>query len=193
MIKKHCRNCGHELTSKYQQKFCSHSCSAKISNKKRMHTEETRKKISITLGGKGNITAKVCLFCGIELNRNCKFCSIKCQHKFGQKIRWQNWERVGQADTNNSPTLRNYLIYKFGYKCSICNIETWNNEKVPLVLDHIDGNADSRFLNNIRLVCRNCDGLLPTFTGRNVGKGNSINRSKSLCKTYSKRQFDPVG
>jgi hypothetical protein len=83
-----------------------------------------------------------------------------------------------------------YLIHKYGHKCSICGLEKWRDEKVPLVLDHIDGNADNKLLINLRLICRNCDGLLPTYTGRNVGKGKSIERSKLFYKTYSKRKFN---
>ena len=40
-----------------------------------------------------------------------------------------------------------------------------------LILDHIDGNADNCKIDNLRLVCSNCDAQLSTYKGRNVGKG----------------------
>lgn len=182
-----CHNCGCLLTSQFSIKFCSHSCSAKSSNKKRLHTEETRKKISITLGGNGTLKTKrkTCLFCGSEIKAY-KFCNTTCQQKLQQELLWKKWEKTGIGGSS----VKIYLIHKYGHKCSICGLEKWRDEKVPLVLDHIDGNADNKLLINLRLICRNCDGLLPTYTGRNVGKGKSIERSKLFYKTYSKRKFN---
>lgn len=37
----------------------------------------------------------------------------------------------------------------------------------------IDGNSDNGKVVNLRLICRNCDGLLPTFAARNKGNGRS--------------------
>jgi hypothetical protein len=184
---KQCKFCGKVLT-KWQIKFCSRACAAKINNLNKKHSEETKRKISISLGGNGNTRIKSkdkkCLYCGNNIKAY-KFCNNACQQKFKQKVLWEEWEKTGIAGSS----VKNYLINKYGYKCSICGLEKWNNEKIPLVLDHIDGNADNNLLNNLRLICRNCDGLLPTYTGRNVGKGNSINRSKTYYKTYSKRKF----
>ena len=52
-------------------------------------------------------------------------------------------------------------------RCDICGITEWRGKPVPLVVDHINGvNYDDR-LENLRIVCRNCDGQLDTFAGRN--------------------------
>lgn len=49
---------------------------------------------------------------------------------------------------------------------------------MPLVLDHIDGNAENGVLTNLRLVCPNCDAQLPTFKNRNKGNGRASRRQR---------------
>ncbi len=46
------------------------------------------------------------------------------------------------------------------HECEICGIKEWLGQKVPVVLDHIDGNNSNHVLNNLRIICRNCDGNL---------------------------------
>jgi len=67
--------------------------------------------------------------------------------------------------------IRTYLIHKHGHKCMICGLSEWMNEKIPLVCDHIDGNSNNNELNNFRVICNNCDSILPTFKGKNRGNG----------------------
>jgi len=43
--------------------------------------------------------------------------------------------------------------------------------KIPLVSDHIDGDPKNNNLDNFRIICNNCDSILPTFKGKNRGKG----------------------
>lgn len=53
-------------------------------------------------------------------------------------------------------------------KCQICNIDPyWNGQKLVLRLDHINGINNDNRLENLRVVCPNCDSQLPTFCGRN--------------------------
>lgn len=67
--------------------------------------------------------------------------------------------------------VRKYLIYKYGNVCMMCNLSEWRGIQIPLVCDHIDGNPENNELNNFRIICNNCDSILPTFKGKNRGKG----------------------
>jgi len=63
-------------------------------------------------------------------------------------------------------------LYREGIKKRICELcgqdEWWNGKKMSLILDHINGNNTDNRLENLRIVCPNCDATLPTFSGRNV-------------------------
>ena len=54
------------------------------------------------------------------------------------------------------------------HKCEICGITEWMNQKVPLELDHIDGNHYNNQLCNLRVVCPNCHAQQDTNSGKNV-------------------------
>jgi hypothetical protein len=40
--------------------------------------------------------------------------------------------------------------------CSICNISSWNDKKINLEIDHIDGDNTNNIIENIRFICPNC-------------------------------------
>jgi len=63
--------------------------------------------------------------------------------------------------------LKKYLIEKDGHKCSICGGTEWQGQPIPLIIDHIDGRASNNNLDNLRIVCANCDCQLPTFKSKN--------------------------
>lgn len=56
-------------------------------------------------------------------------------------------------------------------KCAICGISNiWNGKIIPLILDHINGINNDNRLENLRLICSNCDSQLPTYKARNIKK-----------------------
>jgi ssDNA-binding Zn-finger/Zn-ribbon topoisomerase 1 len=71
---------------------------------------------------------------------------------------------------------------KFGERCTICGWSKKNlaTGKVPLEIDHIDGNSDNNTEANLRLICPNCHSLSPNFRNLNKGKGRSWRTAKYL-------------
>lgn len=59
------------------------------------------------------------------------------------------------------------------YKCEICGIPEWNNSKISLELDHIDGNSRNHALHNLRILCPNCHSQTPTYRNKR-GKSKQI-------------------
>lgn len=53
--------------------------------------------------------------------------------------------------------------------CSICGLgPIWNGDVLVMVLDHINGVNNDNRLENLRLLCPNCNSQTPTFCARNI-------------------------
>ena len=75
-----------------------------------------------------------------------------------------------ENSTADQKTLRKwYLDGQYTpYKCAICGQPPlWNNKKLTLILDHINGHHKDDRLENLRWVCPNCNQQLPTTNGKN--------------------------
>jgi len=68
---------------------------------------------------------------------------------------------------------KNYLIYTFGEKCMECGWDKVHLKtgKVPIQLEHVDGNSSNNSLENLKLLCPNCHSLTPTYGSLNKGRG----------------------
>lgn len=121
---------------------------------------------------------KICLNCGHSLQRSYKYCSNRCQQDYQYKEYIKKWKlglvsgERGVNAKNISQYLKRYLLDKYGERCSICNWAVRHSltGRVPLEIDHIDGDSENNLELNVRLICPNCHSLSPNF--RNLNKGN---------------------
>ena len=51
--------------------------------------------------------------------------------------------------------------------CAGCRLDSWMGGRIPLELDHIDGDTTHNLIPNFRLLCLNCHSQTPTWRGRN--------------------------
>jgi hypothetical protein len=69
-------------------------------------------------------------------------------------------------------TILKERLYKEELKqryCEICGQdENWMGNKISLILDHINGFNNDNRIENLRIVCPNCNAGLPTHGGKNV-------------------------
>ncbi len=145
---------------KRTNKFCSRSCAASMNNARR------------------DKKSKPCTNCEI-LTKNSKFCSNECSHAYREKELEERVLLTGVfplPPSGSTVSARKFLKNNRGTKCEICGLERWQEHEIPLVLDHTNGNPEDHRLANLRLICGNCNMLLPTFAGRNRGKGRKKRR-----------------
>lgn len=108
----------------------------------------------------------------------------------------KNKKELEEILVENSFFTRTHLkskLYKEGIKkkeCEICGLgESWFNEsKIVHILDHINGDPYDNRIENLRIVCPNCNSTFRTNNGRNKTKyiHDSITGEYKSEKTYKK-------
>ena len=167
---KKCDSCNNEFLSLVSEnrKYCSSSCAAKINNKK--HIKRTKK----------NQINNECKNCGNITDNGKIYCNLKC---FQEHRKNKIYKEIENGNTKlNSNLYRNYLIDRYGKKCMECG---WGKEnpktkRIPIELEHIDGNSDNNHLINLKLLCPNCHSLTPTYKGANRGNGRYERKERFL-------------
>lgn len=72
------------------------------------------------------------------------------------------------------------------YKCLICNIIEWNNKKLSLHLDHINGITNDNRLSNLRFLCPNCHSQTETYcSNRNKNRKVESYNTEEICNIIS--------
>lgn len=173
-----CKCCGNKFKSlkRENRKFCSQSCAATVNNK--LFIKRTPAKI------------RFCLNCGKKIKKG-KFCSHKCQHKYRYTEwvkRWKEHKESGIIGSYQiSSYLKRYMFEKYNNKCCICGWSKVNKTtgKIPLEIDHIDGDYTNNSEENLRLLCPNCHSLTPTYKGANKGNG----RYNRMRRYHSKKSY----
>lgn len=159
---KFCNYCKLPISyAKRRNSYCNNSCAASFNN------------IGVRRHGVGE---KPCLFCE-KITNNPKFCNSFCTRGY----KWQELKiRVENGQNTCRTTLRKYLLETRKHQCVICGRIKWRKQPILLIMDHKDGNSDNNHLDNLRLVCSNCDAQLPTYKSKNKGSGRHYRRER--CK-----------
>jgi hypothetical protein len=100
---------------------------------------------------------------------------------------------VADSAYTNTSSLKSRLLKEGALeeKCAVCGVTHWLGEKLSLVLDHVNGENRDHRLENLRLLCPNCNSLQPTFAGRNKALRFKGPRRRETMKTvYAKNRKD---
>lgn len=150
-----CLNCGISVSDPEKKKFCSRSCSNTYNNRRR--TSKCGSCIMCDKSLRGKMSIRL-------------YCSRACnsEHKRVERLK-----KIESGEVMSDRILKTYLIDIHGEKCMKCG---WNSinpttGKVPIELEHSDGNSLNNKLENLKLLCPNCHSLTPTFRALNKGNG----------------------
>lgn len=130
-----------------------------------------------------------CKYCGLPIKKYAfKYCSNQCQRDNEYRVFIESWKSgrvngaVGLTAKNISGYLRHYLEDKFGPKCSLCGWGEINlfTGKVPLEIDHINGDSDDNSEVNLRIICPNCHALSANYRNLNYGRGRIWRKNKYI-------------
>ena len=132
---------------------------------------------------------RMCKQCGMTVhNRVAVYCSNKCQMEFQYDTFIQKWLKedksggIGINAKDVSAHVRRYLNKNYGKRCILCGWDKIHpiTNKVPLEIDHIDGDSDNNRVSNLRMICPNCHALTSNFRGLNKGNGRIWRRDKYI-------------
>jgi predicted nucleic acid-binding Zn ribbon protein len=172
--KKFCLHCGKEIPISNQsakhhnsKKFCSRSCAASYNNR------------GICRNPKKDPMTNKCLLCDKQIRQDQKYCSVLCQRTYEYKEYIRKWKAgeisglIGDNWIEVSGYIRRYIFEKYNHKCAECGWAQINpyTGKLPLEVEHIDGDATNNKEENLTLLCPNCHSLTPTYRGANKGNG----------------------
>ena len=113
-----CSRCKKPLSYKQRyNKYCGHSCSAKVSN------------LGVIRNGSGSglYTKKPCEYCE-KITKNIKYCSNECcvKHKWDKtKKKIEDSGIIPVGKSNNPNVAKKYLKETREHKCEICGETEW--------------------------------------------------------------------
>ena len=128
-----------------------------------------------------------CRACGKEVSRPEKiYCGGKCEKDYfyvSYIVLWLVGLETGCVLGGVSKYVKRWLFSTRGEKCERCGWCAVHpvTGKVPVEIDHIDGNWQNCRPENLQILCPNCHSLTPTFRGLNRGNGRELRRIGSAA------------
>lgn len=121
---------------------------------------------------------KICINCKQEITGcGLKYCSHDCQMDYQYKCYVDSWKSGNENGMSGQYQLSKHIVRyiktKYDNKCSNCGWCEVNPHtgKVPLEIEHVDGNYLNNKEDNLILLCPNCHSLTATYKGANRGNG----------------------
>jgi 5-methylcytosine-specific restriction endonuclease McrA len=142
------------------------------------------------------IEIRICTVCSTDFikgrNRSGDFCSLQCNADHRQTVFIRNWldgNEQGQRGEGVSERIRKWLHEKHNSSCQHCGWSKINltTGKIPLTINHIDGNWQNNRPENLELICPNCHSLTSNYGVLNKGNGRP-NRLKAVREKMIKYQ-----
>jgi hypothetical protein len=149
---KQCLKCGaqHEKSGTY----CSRSCA-----NSRIFSDEAKLKKSIALKGKPAFRS--------HYDKEAQ--AAKSRQRWLEKYNATPFIELGIENR------RRRVFEEQDYCCNKCGISEWQGFKIPLELEHKDGNSTNNVRENLEGLCPNCHSITDTWRGRNKPSKNGVN------------------
>lgn len=157
-------------SGRYCSRFCANS---------RLHTEETKTKISKSLSK---------FYGGLSSDELRKRVPSPKQIEESIQKRKKTWnEKLLNEDFSTLKFERIGKRVKLEQegKCNRCGLDTWQGESLTLELEHKDGNNKNNGRDNLEALCPNCHSLTKTWRGRNIrGSESSSVSDEDVVRAY---------
>lgn len=169
-----CERPGCDQTPSASRRFCSQRCIA-------IH-------YNTTSPNRPHASYGDCLYCGEKLTvRRNQYCSQEHnkQHKHEQFM--SAWIAGDLTRVNASTVPYNLLKFR-GAKCEVCG---WNEVhpvtgRIPVQIDHVDGDVTNNALDNLQILCPNHHALTPTYGSLNSNSSRRKRGLPELPRKYSR-------
>lgn len=120
-----------------------------------------------------------CQHCGGQVGgTKSRFCDNRCQNEHQQQVYVERWKRGEETGLRGRFSLSSHIRRYLLENCNACPRCGWAEKhpisgKVPLTIDHVDGDWQNCREENLRVLCPNCHALTPNYGILNRGRGRT--------------------